>query len=63
MTLVKHIYINIEILHSAVLCVQYFYMYFGGTNTYPISKHTCQLSPYLCKCVVVYAPNSYSYMR
>ena len=52
---------------------KYFYIYFGVTNiftftlvkpyTYLISKHTCQLSPYLCKCVVVYAPNPYSYMR
>ena len=32
-------------------------------NTYLISKHVCHLSPYLCKCVVVYAPNPYSYMR
>ena len=43
--------------------VQYFYIYFGGTTTYLISKHTCQISPYLCKCVVVYAPNPYSFMR
>ena len=59
-------YINIERLNSVVLCVktvQYFYMYFGEKNTYLISKHTCQLSPYLCKCVVVYAPNPYSYMH
>ena len=54
-------------------CNKYFYIYFGVTNiftftlvyhnTYLISKHTCQLSPYLCECVVVYAPNPYSYMR
>ena len=31
--------------------------------TYLISKHAYQLSPHLCKCVVVYAPNPYSYMR
>ena len=42
--------------------VQYFYMYFGK-KTYLISKLTSQLSPYLSKCVLVYAPNPYSYMR